>query len=245
MPPTILFRKARQGHFPSIDKLLRLDPLMRSEPYLRDAIAKFHISNRSGDYDTLLKAPVRSPKVGVSCYDLKISIAGIIAALAYVLNYRLSAREIRRLYDLIATATISYLGKEATLCDFCKNIVDDLWRNIAVGQMFKTPDLYIGKDFKIEEKNPDLLRILPQRVLLSKSAFTATIHFLRLNQHDKDSPCEIRSSNDKATAGPLCLAARNENEGVRCINYILPILQKNVVVGINPVRPNTTWLLRW
>jgi hypothetical protein len=131
------------------------------------------------------------------------------------------------------------------LCDFCNNIVDAVWRKIGAGQRFRTPDLYRGKDYFIEEKSPDRLRIIPQGVSLSKSAFTATIHFLRLNQHDMDSPCEIRSSNDKATAGPLCLAARIENNGVRCINYILPIFQKNAVVGINPVRPNTTWLLRW
>jgi hypothetical protein len=131
------------------------------------------------------------------------------------------------------------------LCDFCCKATDAVWRNIAVGHRYRTPDLYKGKDFTIEEKTQERLMISPQKVSVSKSAIAATIHYLRSNQHDMDSPCEIRSSNDKATAGPLCCAAREENDGVRCINYVLPILQENAVVGINPARPNTTWLLKW
>lgn len=131
------------------------------------------------------------------------------------------------------------------MCDFCCKISDAAWRNIAVGHTYRTPDLYKGKDFTIEEKTQERLIISPQKVSVSKSAFAATIHYLRSHQHDMDSPCEIRSSNNKATAGPLCLAARTENDGVRCINYVLPILQRNVVVGINPLKPNTTWLLKW
>lgn len=131
------------------------------------------------------------------------------------------------------------------MCDFCSKITDAAWRNIAVGQRYRTPDLYRGIDFTIEEKTQERLIISPQKVSISKLAFAATIHYLRLHQHDMDSPCEIRSSNDKATAGPLCLAARAENDGVRCVNYVLPILQKNAVVGVDPIRPNTTWLLKW
>lgn len=131
------------------------------------------------------------------------------------------------------------------MCDFCRKTTDAVWRNIAVGQRYRTPDLYMGKDFTIEEKAKEKLRISPQNASVSKSAMEATIHFLRSNQHDMDSPCEVRSSNNRTTAGPLCCAARSENNDVRCVNYILPILQKNAVVGINPVRPNTTWLLKW
>jgi len=131
------------------------------------------------------------------------------------------------------------------LCDFCNNIVNAVWRKIAVGQTFRTPDLHRGKDFKVEKIDRSHLTILPQSVSISKSAFIAAIHYLKANQHDMDSPCEIRSSNNQASAGPLCLAVRSENAGVRCVNYVLPILQKNQIVGINPVQPNSTWLLRW
>lgn len=140
---------------------------------------------------------------------------------------------------------VNPVEKEATLCDFCNNIVNAVWRKIAVGQTFRTPDLYRGKDFKIDKIDRDRLTILPQSVTISKSAFIAAIHYLKVKQHDMDSPCEIRSSNNQASAGPLCLAVRSQNTGVRCVNYVLPILQKKQIVGINPVRPNSTWLLQW
>lgn len=133
---------------------------------------------------------------------------------------------------------------EAALCQNCEKIIDDVWRKLAINQTFRTPDLYKGVNFKLEEKSLDRLRISPQAISISKSAFTAAIHYLSTNNHVKDSPCEIRSSNNGVTAGPLCIAARIENYGVRCINYVLPILQKSEVVGINPARPNTTWLVK-
>jgi hypothetical protein len=131
------------------------------------------------------------------------------------------------------------------MCQQCEKTIDDMWRKLQVGQTFKTPDLYRGIDFQISKKDTDQLEISPQNISINKSAFLATVHYLRINDHDMDSPCEIRSSNNRSTAGPLCIAARDQNSNIRCINYILPILQKNVVVGINPVRPNSTWLLRW
>jgi len=131
------------------------------------------------------------------------------------------------------------------MCQVCEKIINEVWQKILEGQRFRTPDLYKGVDFTIQTKNKDSIRIIPQNVSISKAAFHNSIDYLRDKNHDIDNPCKIRSSSDRNTAGPLCIAARDGNGNIRCINYILPILQKNVVVGINPVRPNTTWLLRW
>jgi hypothetical protein len=131
------------------------------------------------------------------------------------------------------------------MCHICENIINEVWRNISVGQRFRTPDLFKGVDFSIQLKNKDSISIVPQKISISRTAFLKAIHYLRVENHDIDNPCEIRSSNDRKNSGPLCVAARDEKNNVRCINYILPILQKNVIVGINPVRPNTTWLLQW
>jgi len=126
---------------------------------------------------------------------------------------------------------------------FCEKIVSDLWKKLQVSQQFRTPDLYKGKDFKIEAKSDTQIKIQPQKIVVSREAFSAAIHYLRENNHYMKTPCEIRSSNSAELSGPLCKAARQNNNNVRCINYILPIFQKNVIVGVNPVRPNTTWLL--
>jgi len=133
--------------------------------------------------------------------------------------------------------------KGGYVCDFCDEMSDLVWRSVVVGQRFRTPDLHQGRWFRIGEKTPERLTVLPQRVSVSKTAFAAAIHFLLTHRHGAKAPCEIRSSNDRAVAGPLCLAARNGNGDVRCINYILPILQHHAVVGINPQRPNTVWLI--
>lgn len=131
------------------------------------------------------------------------------------------------------------------MCQVCENIINEVWKKISVGQRFRTPDLYKGADFTIKSKDKSSINIFPQNISISKAAFLKTIHYLRIENHDIDNPCEIRSSNDRKISGPLCVTARDENNNVRCINYILPILQKNVIVGINPIRPNTTWLLKW
>lgn len=131
------------------------------------------------------------------------------------------------------------------MCQLCERIVSAAWQEIAEGQRYRTPDLYKGADFTIQTKETNNIKIAPQNISITKGALIKTIHYLRSNNHDIDKPCEIRSSNNRTTAGPLCIAARDKNNNIRCINYILPILQKNVVVGIDPVRPNTTWLLKW
>lgn len=131
------------------------------------------------------------------------------------------------------------------MCQTCEKTIADVWRKLDVGQRYRTPDLHRGVDFKIETKSHDSIKIAPQGVVIKKNAFIFAIHYLRSHGHDMNLPCEIRSSTGRNTAGPLCIAARDQNSNVRCINYILPILQRNAVVGVNPVQPNTTRLLAW
>lgn len=133
--------------------------------------------------------------------------------------------------------------KEKNMCRFCEKVVFVLWKKLQIGQQFRTPDLYKGKDFKIVEKTENQIKIQPQNLVVHREAFAAAIHYLRENNHYMNSPCEIRSSNSAQQAGPLCKTTRNLNNNIRCINYILPIFQKNVIAGVNPVRPNSTWLL--
>jgi hypothetical protein len=130
------------------------------------------------------------------------------------------------------------------MCDHCEKIINKIWPKLEVGRRYRTPDLYLGKDFYIEEKTNQRLKIVPQKKLsITKEAFIAALHYLIQNEHNFRNQCEIRSSNERKTAGPLCLAARDKNSNVRCINYVLPILQGFQIVGIDPVRPNKTWVI--
>ena len=129
------------------------------------------------------------------------------------------------------------------MCDHCRKIVNKLWPKLEIGKRYRTPDLYKGKDFFIEEKSSLRIKIRPQNISITKESFLAALYYLFQNKHYFKNQCEIRSSNSKKTAGPLCLASRDKNSNVRCINYTLPILQNFQIVGIDPVRPNKTWLI--
>jgi hypothetical protein len=129
------------------------------------------------------------------------------------------------------------------MCKRCEKSLGKVWPKLQRGERYATPDLYKRKDFYINDISNKGIRIVPQKITVTKEAFLATLHFLFENEHDFGNQCEIRSSNSRKTAGPLCLASRDKNSNVRCINYILPILQRCQIVGINPVRPNKTWFL--
>jgi hypothetical protein len=129
------------------------------------------------------------------------------------------------------------------MCDHCDKIINQIWPKLEPGKRYRTPDLYKGKDFYIKEKTSQGFKIVPQNVSVKKGAFLSALHYLIQNEHNFRNQCEIRSSNSRKTAGPLCRAARDKNSNVRCINYILPILQGFQIVGIDPVAPNKTWLI--
>lgn len=130
------------------------------------------------------------------------------------------------------------------MCHLCDKTIEAIWKKIEIGQSYKTPDLYKGADFNIINKDSNSIKINKQNIVIAKTAFVEAIHYLRSNGHNMASPCLIKSSNARATAGPLCISTRDKNVSKRrCINYILPILQRNAIVGVNPTRPNTTWLL--
>ncbi len=129
------------------------------------------------------------------------------------------------------------------MCERCEKIINIIWPKLQTGKQYTTPDLYKGKDFYIAEKSNQRIKIAPQNISIKTASFLATLHYLIQNEHYFRNQCEIRSSNSKKTAGPLCLASRDKNSNVRCINYILPILQKFQIVGIDPARPNKTWLI--
>lgn len=130
------------------------------------------------------------------------------------------------------------------MCDICDSQIAKIWNSLLRGQSFRTPDAQNGVDFFLDYIDREKLKITPQNIRISKAAFAATLHYLKANGHDEYNQCKIRSSNNPASAGPLCIEARHTNNDTRCINYILPILAQHSIVAINPRRPNTTWLIK-
>jgi hypothetical protein len=129
------------------------------------------------------------------------------------------------------------------MCRNCDAIIEELWQSLSEGQTYKTPDIYKGKIFTINFIEYNKIQISPQNISIYKKAFSVTLHYLIENDRNGNNPIEIRSNDDPEKSGPLCFEARRHNKDIRCINYILPMLCKNDIVGINGNRPNKTWIL--
>ena len=131
-----------------------------------------------------------------------------------------------------------------TICKSCNLHIEGLWKILRVEDKLRTPDEQKGAIFRISEIKANSLKIQTEgssTVPIQKTAFVAALHYLRQNQHNSSNKCEIRSSSDPAVSGPLCRVSRKYNNGVRCINYILPILASHGIVSIDGTRPNRTW----
>lgn len=85
------------------------------------------------------------------------------------------------------------------------------------------------------------------QITLTLGAFQQTLDYLAGNRHfGQANAVEIRSSRDTANEGPLSEASRHNpggQPGPVNIPYILPILARCQVVGVQPTIPTTTWLL--
>lgn len=133
------------------------------------------------------------------------------------------------------------------MCGSCDVRIDDVWLRLQPNQVYRTPDHAHGVMFTISQVLPTAITIAPQNIQINRGSFSDALHYLRENHHHTPNPCTIGSNDDPSLAGPLCRAARQSNHNqLRCINYILPVLQNHGLVGIGCAQPNTTWLVsRW
>ena len=126
------------------------------------------------------------------------------------------------------------------MCQSCDIHVEGLWSHLREGQVYETPA--DGVPFTVSRVGEEKIHIMPQDIDITQGAFSAALHYLRTNGHtDRESACEIRSSNSPTAAGPLCQAARAVYGGQRCVNYVLPILERFGIVAVDPVVPSRTW----
>jgi hypothetical protein len=126
-----------------------------------------------------------------------------------------------------------------------KFLVEALWLQLSrVGECFKTPDETIGANFSLSCAEGDEIRITTSGgsvIRISQASFVAAIAFLLKNGHvGEENSCRIGA--DLGTPGGLDETTRVHSSGVMVISYILPILSKTGIIGIDGGRPNRTWL---
>ncbi|MBC7206059.1 MAG: hypothetical protein H5U27_06050 [Methyloversatilis sp.] len=132
---------------------------------------------------------------------------------------------------------------ESAICEsHSEATIDAIWHLIGDGQRYAThgaPDI----DFEIlHETDRPFVRIVPHDIRIARAAFVVALQFLIENGHDRLSPCEVVSDDDLRRTGLLCRATRDANGGVRCIDYILPILAQQRIVAIEVTACRTAWL---
>lgn len=104
---TRIYRKARLGDYNSLEKLLRLDPLVIHDPSIGKQIQKFRFMGKSIAYENLIEAVLNKPKEKSTRKKMKYSVAGLISGLSLAINHPLTEPQIRQLFDAIAQDTRS------------------------------------------------------------------------------------------------------------------------------------------
>ena len=132
------------------------------------------------------------------------------------------------------------------MCQVIQDALSVKLQSLQVGLQLRTPDNAVGAQFSIAQVGPTTITInLASGNTLSiiSGAFTAAMHYLIRNGHDLANAIDIRSNNNPNLCGPLCHITRIKNNNVRCINYILPILQHFGYVGISGKKLNSCWYI--
>lgn len=119
------------------------------------------------------------------------------------------------------------------------------WDTLQQGQFLSTPSR--SKSFEIASITSEKITIKTEgatEIAINRQAFLAALNYLSVNKHSASNKVKIGSNKDITKASPLCVAIRNAN-GVNIMvsTYVIPMLAKMGLVGIDGSRPNRTWLL--
>lgn len=97
--PTLLYRKARQGDFDSLEKLLRLDQLMLHDPTIGKQIISYRFNHSSSKYRKLLDAATKAPKGSGSLKNILLSQVGLLSATSHLTVKPLTPQDLFELVE--------------------------------------------------------------------------------------------------------------------------------------------------
>lgn len=97
--PSMLYRKARQGDFEALGKLLRLDQIMLHDPAIGKQVIACRFNHSSTKYRKLLDAATKAPKGSDSYKNILLSQIGLLSAISHLTEKPLTPRD---LYELVA-----------------------------------------------------------------------------------------------------------------------------------------------
>ncbi len=99
-PPTLL-RSARLGDIEALEKLIRLDPSVIHDQKIAEYLHQAKSKRNKFEYNHLTRCLQKNPKVKITRAKIKMNFAGLISAMSSALGHRLTAAEIRDLFDAV------------------------------------------------------------------------------------------------------------------------------------------------
>lgn len=100
--PHMLLKKAQTGDDDALEKLIRLDKSIIFEPKISEIIHHAQALRAQARMSMIQKAFIGKPKAKTSIKKVKILLGGLISYFSMKFNQKLSAIEIRNLFDAIA-----------------------------------------------------------------------------------------------------------------------------------------------
>jgi hypothetical protein len=137
--PSQLIRKAEGGDDVALEQLIRLDKSVIFNPKISEIIHQAQASKRQERMSMIKKAFISKPKTPLKMSTIKFQLGGLISFFSILTNCKLSAIDIRNMYDAIAQDmnidTVDPDFGSMSPETFAKNIQDyrKMWQNIFLG----------------------------------------------------------------------------------------------------------------
>lgn len=100
--PHTLLKMAQSGNDKALEKLIRLDKSIIFEPKISEIIHQAQGLKAQARMAMIQKAFISPPKAKLSRKKVKCLLGGLISHISILFNQKLSAAEIRKLFDAIA-----------------------------------------------------------------------------------------------------------------------------------------------
>jgi hypothetical protein len=100
--PVDLLRQAQNGDDDALEKIIRLDKSIIFEPKISEIIHQAQALKKQERISMIKKAFISKPKVTMNMKTIKCHLGGLISYLSMAINQKITAADIRLLYDAIA-----------------------------------------------------------------------------------------------------------------------------------------------
>ena len=100
--PHDLLRQAQNGNDAALEKIIRLDKSIIFEPKISEIVHQAQAMKKQERMTMIKKAFISKPKVTMNMRTIKCHLGGLISYLSMIINQKITAADIWRLYDAIS-----------------------------------------------------------------------------------------------------------------------------------------------